>query len=505
MAIMRKKSGKTPTGSAINELAQRLRRQDRSLSFEDAKMTAREQIKAKDALVSRQAKLRESLELGIGGKYKRAVFRGLLGQNLGDKVSSLIRSKSQDQSTSDKLLDIQDKLNPKESKQEKNSTYENLSKSSEYKTILKKLISIEAEVKSIKAVKIADPEKKKPEEPILKSPHHEDASAGLMALGYKKAEVDEMLKNAKGANAGDIIKDALKKKNHEKIPVQEVPQAVDKVKAEITPQAEAAEAKVETEHKTEVIEDKKEKKKILEELESIKKKVSGGGLLTLLGALIGALLIKYYKPIMEFLEPIGAFIKKVWDGFIKPAIDMLGKFGQWIGDKLHLGDTGSATLETEASVQPMEVANHIAGINERLKGTGYELKGAGKYTTPEGKTVGVTELPDSIRDKVDRNWRGKGVAPTTKPMATPIAAVATAPASQAAMRVNSVSTQNADLRADAAAEPAPVIINAPTTNVVPPAQSSGGGDILISTRNSEPSQESYIGSLFNHPAVRLPM
>jgi hypothetical protein len=540
MAIKSKTTsgGKTAAGGAILNLAIGLMKKDNTLTLEDAKEQVKENIKTKREVAKKQSKLNEALDLGLGGKYKRAVLRGLLGRGIGDKVSGMIRSKSQDEKNAIALRDLDHVENPNKDDstggyKQPNKDIEDKSKpkkelygriknpnmtESQYNTIIKKLKKIEDEIKTIKLVKVQIPPKEVKEE---KNPHHEDASLGLKALGYKKAEIDEMLKNAKGATAQDIIKDALKPKNSVKIPTAQVPAATDAVK--ITPvsapnqeQDQASKIKAELSANEKIKADEKQKKEMKKELDDIKDKVSHGSILTTLLAGLATVL----GPFLALLPMIGtalAAIAPLLGGLIAVAGAAYAgyKIGQWLNDKFHISDKVVSGVEKvegwlgmdnpeaagKRATKTITFAESAAITNKKLEGTGYTLTNTNEYTDASGKKLKSADLPANVQAKISL---GTTATPAISTATAAIAAPATSAA--AAKRIDAASTDNSNMKA-AAASPT-VIQNIDNSSKVAPSSSNEGGaagPIVIAVRNMESSVGNYIGTIFNHPAVRLPM
>jgi RuvA, C-terminal domain len=533
MAIKTKtrSGGKTAAGGAILNLAIGLMKKDGTLTLEDAKEQVKQNIKEKRETEKKQSKLSEALELGIGGKYKRAVLRGLLGRGIGDKVSGAIRSKSQDERNAVALRDLDHVKNPYGDNDDEGQVgtfkrirnpKDSVKKDNQFSMIMKKLNKIDADIKTIKLVKIQPPPKDTKEE---KSPHHEDAALGLKALGYKKTEIDEMLKNAKGATAQDIIKDALKPKNAEKIPTAQVPAAVDAVN--VTPavvpdqqQDQAAKVKTANDAAEKEMADEKQRKEMKKELDDIKDKVSHGSILSTLLAGLSTIL----APFLSLLPMIGtalAAIAPLLGGLLAIAGAAYAgyKIGQWLNDKFHLSDKAVAGVEKVQGVlgfdtpeaagkratRTITFAESAARTNKKLEGTGYTLTNTNEYTDASGKKMKSADLPANIQAKIGL---GNVAAANKSPDSTAAAAIAAPAASAAAaQKIDAASSQNSQMKAESAVAPT-VIQNIDNSTKVAPSSGGGGGSspsITIAVRNMESSVGNYIGTIFNHPSVRLPM
>jgi hypothetical protein len=537
------KSGKTVTGSALTSLALRLMAQDKSLNLDSAKEKAIDQIKAKQAFEKKQQGLRDVLEYGAGGKFKRKVLSKLLGENIGHKVSDLIRNKDTEANAAQQYADNERQRTAKPPKPiEPPKKVENKT-SKEFEIILKRLSTIEANVQAIKAVKVEPPKK---EEPILKSPHHEDAKAALKGLGYKKHEIDTMLKGATGSTAAELIKSALKiPKKSEKIPTKDVPAVVEATRADVektpphvvnvvrneprpspvTPvpleappkiepvantQTEAVAVKKEVMQEKDTEEDRKQKKSILQELDEIKDKInqSGEGFMGLLS--------KFFAPIAAFISTgVAALtaLAPILGGLAAIAVAAYAgyKIGQWLEDKFHVSEKLVDKFGPQYDNNKVLPSAGKDALNKKLEGTGFTSLGAGKFRDNSGNIVKHDALPPAIKSKLDSGVStvptpGAAKATNSQPSPAPVAVIAKDTAtSMASKKVDSASTENAQMKQKPASAP---IIHQSIDNrktVTQGGSSSAKPSIVISTRNLEPSVGNYIGSIFNHPVVRFPM
>ena len=525
MAIRKGKSmGKSATGAAVLDLALRLKKKNPNLSLEEAKDKAREKIEMEASYEKTQAKLREKLEVGSGGKAKRAIFRGLLGHKLGDKVSGLIRSKSTDEQIATKLISNEKEFQEKygERKEKKDPSERTNDTNS---MILKRLASIETIVKSLKAEKVSAPKAE------AKNPHHQDAAAALMALGYKKNEVEEMLKGAQGSDVQSLIKDALKPKNHEAVPIAQVPNAVAAVdpstpmavpSAQVpnavdpsTPMAvpsaqeEAAGAKSEQQQREAAEGEEKRQKETKAELDDIKKHVDAqkGGILSSLMGMLG----KFLGPVLGLLPLIGTALTAIaplLGGLVAIAGAAYAgyKIGQWLNNKFKIAekidDVIGPKYDPNKGGAHANTLKEVAAVNKKLEGSGYTALGAGQYKDTSGHVVKHDALPASVRAKL-----GEGAATTTTAAPSPMAVASQAPvaAAAAAARVDSASSDNAGMKAAAAAPVVNLTKNDNRQIIAPSKSSSSQGTIMVAVRNMEPSVGAYVASIFNHPVLRLPM
>ena len=229
----------TPIGISINEIATNLMVQNRAMSFKDAKKEAKQVIKAA-----------ETLRYG-GSKIKHSLLTNILGDKWGSKLSHATANK-------DTMIAAADTV-----AEHKRKTTRKVESPKEIKQILKKLDTLSADIKTLKATKIATtPVRSSQVVPETNTPgiapngltpknganhslaaslnHHqniEDAKKGLSSLGYKSAQAYEMLIGAPaGADVGKLIEYALANKDKKKamaIPAHEVPAAVEAVEQQV--------------------------------------------------------------------------------------------------------------------------------------------------------------------------------------------------------------------------------------------------------------------------------
>lgn len=523
--------GRTATGLSIGELALRLKKKNPDLSFEDAKEEAKKQLKDGNTSISKQRKLRESLEYGIGGKTKHAVMQRLFGRTAGSFLANKIRSKAHEESVANKIIKNDSDFNQPHI-EEAPVTAKRITapQGKEYGDVLKKLSTIETDVKDIKATKVEKPVEVPVPAKAEKSPHHATGMSYLKKA-YKgrmtKAEMEAAVESTGGDTEQEFMTNLVKSggkggigKKSEKIPTADVPKAVDDVKsAMLTPaanedkhenaQKEALSGKEEQLKKDRDEKDEKEKKKIEKELDDIKKHLSGGGLLSLIG--------KFFGPLLAILPMIGtalAAIAPVLGGLVAIAGAAYAgyKIGQWLDKKFHLGEKASHAVSWAQNKLglggPDSIKawhdNSISKLNKKLSGTGYTAMGAGQYKDSKGNVVKKINLPPSIKAKLDGVPKTPKISTTVPPA---VKAKISAPATQAmaAAKIDSASTENAGMKSTPVS--APTVINKIDNRRMAPTPSNGNNtsDITIKTRNMEPSVGNYIGSIFNHPVVRLPV
>ena len=578
----------TSTGISINELALKMKQKDPTLNFKDAKKKAKEYEQAKNVL-----------EYGKGGKLKHKLLQKVLGKHLGSYVADKIRSSVDD----DKAAEIIGSAEHPQVGSESASPI----RSTEIKAILQKLDKIDAKLSAVKAVKVAPPTEKDADP--VKPEHYEDATLGLKALGYKKEEITEMLKGAKGTSAQDLIKSALKPKNKEAIPIAAVPGAVDTAKQNVMkapePSAAVPEApkpktekkkkepekpknifqhfypkikskaltkvfgqslgsyindrttkpKIAPEQKDEPVKSDKtqqkildkvtvlenlalseksqkglniastpeptpvaqkstlevmpdeqkeardtsnletdraqkkkeseERKKILDELDEIKNKV-GNGLMGLFD--------KFILPILPFLSTIlapvlaaaavGALIYKGTQWLLKK----MGYTGETLGKFFSPQDEQVEALNAKHAPDEGKVM-----VQNKIQGTGFTALGAGKYKDQKGNVLNKAQLPPDVKAKLDTNKIGADqLRPNDK--------------GSVSGKIQRVNQENAELKSADKDSP-PIVINNNTTQASPPAPAPQNqpNTMVVNVRNTEPSQGSYIGSIFNHVVARAVM
>jgi hypothetical protein len=541
MTDKRKRKTKTATGAALADIAIKLMKNDSTLSFQDAKEKAAEQIKAKQAIEAKQQGLRD--QLIYGGRTKKKVLDFLFGHKIGGFLSNRIKSTSFEESIAKKLAssgdeekedfvtDAQAKVESKKKRQQPQAEpvsppHEAITPS-EVKAINTKLNTIESTVKAIKAVKVANPTPPKPE-PVLKTQEHEDAALGLKALGYKKKEIEEMLKNAAGTTAQEIIKSALKPKKAQRVPVSAVHAAVESVKAEVTgtsipspltpvprattdekipdSQKEAEDAKRIEAAAEATKKSQKEREEILAKLDEIIKHVKGKGFLDMLADFFKPLLAAVMAPIAEAM----AIIAPLLGGLVAIAAAAYAgyKIGQWLDDKFHIHEKvvqgvegmaqdylgiASPELSGYAATRTRTQSELQSSINKKLEGTGYKNVGTALYQDASGKQIKASDLPENVKAKI-----GYPSTATAK-ISAPIVA------SASASKIDSASSDNSSMKAGSSA---PVIVQNDNRKTI---QSSGGGGsgpapiVAITVRNVEPSVSAYVAGIFNHTVLRLPL
>jgi hypothetical protein len=148
-------------------------------------------------------------------------------------------------------------------------------------------------------------------------------------------------------------------------------------------------------------------------------------------------------------------------------------------------------------------------ISEKLKGTGYELVGPGKYKGPDGKVVGRKDLPPEVSAKLGSGPAGPATAAKQEsaPTATPAPAAA---ANKQEQQVAPLSSENASLKED---KPAQVsVVNSQPQGELPKMMKAGFDAVMgklnkstqpeyIQVRNDEISVSTYVASIFDHPVV----
>ena len=529
----------TASGSALLNLALRLKSKDPTLSLEDAKGQAKDKLKAMAGFDKQRDKLRSKLELGVGGAAKHKVLGWLFGQKLGGGIANMIRSKKGDESNAQKLIDLE---KDRESLTgTKTSTYGSTDRSwkipgeeisgNKYKNIMKKLVSIEASIKQLKSSRTLDPK----ETAIPADPHHEDAKAGLQALGFKKHEIEEMLKNAKGSTTEELMKEAMKSKKSEPIPLAQVPAAINVAKSE---SQEDADKTRKTESAAEAVKaDLKEKKGIHATLDEILKKIkninsdSSGGL---------------FGDVMKFLAKIWAGIKVFSKGITAIArflagiglvevVAALAAVGITVGTVL-----GITHMASEAYHKASDTAD--AGLNphgiKRILGKNgfteaYEIGGKRvkpNELTQEQQDLVDTSVPDYLKrggtydaamKRIQANKNHPEIydfrtpeakampapAAVTSPTTSPVPVAPAAPEPEMEEVVVSASKRIADASAEKenmTSTPAAVINNI-TNNKSAPVQppSTLRENMVLLTRNMEPSLAGYVASIFNHPVAKI--
>lgn len=249
--------------------------------------------------------------------------------------------------------------------------------------------------------------------------------------------------------------------------------------------------------------------KKLEEMQDGK----GGLLKALLGGLMGSLLGgigKLLGPLLRLAGPIAA-------------VAGAGAVGYAVGKGIDAGTealTGRAASDWTASGVGAITGQNAEGnkaahagegsasgkINEKLKGTGYELVGPGKFKGPDGKIVSRKELPPEVSAKLGS---APAAASKQEPAEAPKQEPVPAPNKQE-QQVAPLSSENAALKED---KPAQVsVVNSQPQGELPKMMKAGFDAVLgklnkstqpeyIQVRNDEQSVSTYVASIFDHPVV----
>ncbi len=523
----------TATGAALNDIALRLMSKDRTLSLTDARTQATAQEQRKAEFMKKQGKLREKLEYGIGGKAKHTILTKLLGNTIGGGISNLIRSKSTDENIARNIAtNNENRPEGMGMPSEGDSKWARLPSddldSKKYKKIIERLNSIEGKLNKVLSAKMI----KSTESITPTSPHHEEASQGLLVLGYKKKEVDEMLKNASGSSAADIILKALKSKNTTPIPASDVPTVASNIKAEVQKDPEHKSPFAEQEEAAEVVKEEKEtdgkksekghKKKVIKKLDEILDKLKnvGGGGSSMLGGGIMAVIGRLLGPIWDAIKKVGLGIAAVAEWFA--AIGVTGLLAALAAVGLSAATLGGLEAlnnhewkKTRTDVDEKLASHGIKRLdNKGAVTTAWEINGERVEKadlTPEQEDVINTAVPDNMnRDKKSQDTLKKiKEHPEKYDFRSESEKLAPAPAPaivSPAARISEASSENRQLVTQ---ESAPIINqvvkNDNRTINQPQTQKSSGDSFLINTRNPEPSAGGYVAQIFNHPVARIPM
>jgi hypothetical protein len=265
-----------------------------------------------------------------------------------------------------------------------------------------------------------------------------------------------------------------------------------------------------------------DRKMMIDKLDEILKKLEemqdgkGGLLKALLGGLMGSLLGgigKLLGPLMKLAGPIaaiagaGAAGYAVGKGIDKGVEALTGKAASdWAASGVG-AVTGQNAEGNKAAHAGEGSAN--SKISEKLKGTGYELVGPGKYKGPDGKVVGRKDLPPEVSAKLGSGPAGPATAAKQEsaPTATPAPAAA---ANKQEQQVAPLSSENASLKED---KPAQVsVVNSQPQGELPKMMKAGFDAVMgklnkstqpeyIQVRNDEISVSTYVASIFDHPVV----
>jgi RuvA, C-terminal domain len=381
------RSTSTATGISLSTLASKLQKLNPSLSLAEAKTAAKELLPDKGSKKKKDIEKR-----GFGRRVQENILNRLFGTTVGgflsNKITAVTSSKVEEK-LSEPGIDL-------EKKQKIPLT--------EVQVIMKKLDNIETLVKSIKAIKVEKPKEVSDEAP--KNVHHEDALAGLMSLGYKKNEATEMLKNASGSSASELVKEALKSKNKEAIPSTQVPVVAQAAKESLTPatspQTDAAQStavleRKDKEEKDAMKQDAQDKKKIISELDDILSKVKQYNLSKLLSGiagLLGGLFTGLLKNIgLALLAGLKKVFMPIWEA-IKKVMTRIAKWlpgGEAIAEAIEAGlglaEVGLVTVGAFKMASGEEAMKIKKGTDERLEKYGIKLL-SNKQGMTEGYDIG---------------------------------------------------------------------------------------------------------------------
>ncbi len=563
---MRRKTGKTPTGSGIVDVALKLIKKDPSLSLKDARELAAEKIKESDRISKENASYREKLHYGIGGKVKHKVLTKLFGSTIGGFVSNKIRSASHENSIVSKLLE--NESNSDSSPKNDMATLVKKSISGDtYKTILKKLSTIESIVREIdsgakqKLEKSDEPDTKLLEGPSKaeKMPFYETGMSYLQK-NYKnkmtKKQMEEAVMSTGGANENEFLFNLVKSGGKGGIGKKAEPLPVAAVPAAVSTQKEALETKQEEEKEKEEKDTSKFRKKIFTYLKDIEDRVSHqkhallDALLAFLMNKIGLkgiigfiknsyklmkLVFKLVKPIGKLVANIVKMIAKLFSkipGLAKDAAKFLSKAVD-VGSKLVEGGVAEAAVGVGTvatlgygtyKMASGQVANSLKKDTDSIaKKYGVEIERKNGFATGNYKFNGTLVKGSDLTDKeqtiidaiqysqADPYRASLAEAKIAKdPDAyknlgkTSTDTVSELPALTVAVkRIDAASSEHSSMKKNVSSVPI-IHQHISNNNKTVENKKSDESAILISVRNFESSTANYIASIFNHPVVKLP-
>lgn len=268
-------------------------------------------------------------------------------------------------------------------------------------------------------------------------------------------------------------------------------------------QAVADKAKEEEEKKEKA--QKERDKRIEKQLKEIQDKIGSKGIFDLIAegisGLLKSLIPTLLRPLLGLLPSMLGVLGRAglvigvgvaaYEG-AKFLLEKVGYTGETLGRFFSGQDAKYAAQE--AKFNKYENSESIIGrLNDKLKGTGFTALGAGQYKDAQGHTVKAVDLPPDIQSKIN--------LATTKAVAAPTAVAskleAQAPKAQSAMASEKITPPP---QSEVPESPeVHVHQDNRQTNVLPQQRSSNDGGALIKVRNDEPTAAGLIASIFEHP------
>lgn len=548
-----RRGANTLTGVSLNEIALRIKAQSPQMSYSDALKAAKpvkeqniKDVNEHNKQLKQVNKAKDTLETGGGsfiGNLKRNLLTKTLGENLGTKASRFLTSKA----TQDKAA--QTILNFDAGKAKR------IQEVQPVEALSQQVHQLSAAVKNNTAVKVEAPEVRKP----LVREDLSETVAALKVLGYDIKEIKERLSTLpRGLSTEDRIKHALKSssariaardaheevakaiKAHEPTPVATSTPAIEPKKPEETkPPSSPVNAvrgaipvdqlssrkKEEAKSTTDAQKAEQEgswKTAVTKKLYAIQdglNKLHSESFIGLLAVAVGAIIAKYWEPIKATIGFIWKLVSSVFQG--------IESLSDWMTTKiLDFAERISPSDKTKAKIAGMmsKIGGVIGETTAALSGETQETRDEirSELTKDQNKrdnkeklydkgydNRGIESLPKSAEEAFKRHmpaWYDeqygehnvgviqrsapKGVTPDTAP------------------KMDKQIEDNTKLKSDTTGS----VVVMPTHHTVKTVPVSVGGDsgngdalAILAARNTEESSQSYIGSIFNHPATYGPL
>lgn len=381
-----------------------------------------------------------------------------------------------------------------------------------------------------------------------RNPNYEGAHKGLMALGYKKSEATERLKNAPaGASEEDLVRHGLGQSiSARQVSKPQAQQQIKQLESKTDDPALAAAEKAQEAADADRKDRQAHQKKVEDDLEEIKKRLHGkGGMIeAILGGLAAAFLaIKNWfknsilgKIISAITQGIGSLASLIGRGAtaagglaarglgaLNRATDFakLGKYGKY-AKGLAIADAGIRVASGIADIAQGNEATMPEGF-DTLDPLAWAMYGGRKIGETINKGTAALSGGMDLSERISRIGEKPvpGLQPDTRArgiIQRGPTAVAAKPAPVVPATVAAKSEQQEDQVADKADDDKDDLIDAITAGamatqdvvldtakanrtIIPPPTDSGDPSIVVKVRNDESSAAGFISDMFNHPAT----
>ena len=489
----------TPTGDSISEIALKLKQQNPALPYGDAKDQAKNLLKA-----------RETLKYGTGGALKYKILTHVFGEVAGRQIAKVMTSKKQEEEAAELLTNVKTVERKTERIPDK-----------DVRMILKRLDKIDAEIKSLRIVKV-----KAPDTTGVKA-ERSDAHAVLEKLGYKKNEIPNMLEGApENAGTEELVKHALTptaqrlKPNEVKSEVSSTRNSIlserkDPSVVESTSNKEDALKVVsETKHADEVKKEEKWEKKVLALLDDIEEKVDGFS----------------KNPIWTTISAVWSVLKTMWDA-VKPIIAPILRYLKNFITGISAVEAAAAAGAAAITAGGLYAIDHDVRQNvdktidkivtdDRKKGVGSKdwqinlkndldaaMKSSSAAYTKQNLLARLDPKDKTFSDEEKKFLRNyfKVSEPEIEPVAkTEVVAPNNTPQQVASTKIENASAERKSMESEERVDSAASIVTVVQQQTPQPAPQPRQtfAPVVLRVRNDEPSQAAYVGSLFNHPVTK---